>query len=319
MKAISTFRFTSPHKKLIDQLAGLYGGEVVPWDGGKQAGQWETITEANSIPIILPRDAIDSWYELWSGGGLQRRCNGMEVNVPIDGPDGPEPSMSPCICAAKQKVECEELTRMNMFLPGVDFAGTWRLETKSFHAGKELPSMIRIIETMTEGGRMVQAELSVQPRTSVRFGKTKKFVVPVISLPYTPEQMLSGGAEVVALPMTPRLELVQGGLGDPKPLNAQVALGPTPDVDDEVVDAIVVEENGIMESFSETLHGIAERKQLDYGQLWPAIKRQVGYTEGAPTEEQHERIHKALTGLADGSLQVRGFNADGTAIWQRVS
>src|SRR3954468_13623690 len=71
MKAIDTLRFTSPDKAAIDELAKLYGGTVKAWSDDKSAvkNQYEVITQAREIDVVLPPGSLSSWYELWTGGG----------------------------------------------------------------------------------------------------------------------------------------------------------------------------------------------------------------------------------------------------------
>ena len=45
-KSLDTFRFTSPDKEAVEQIANLYGGEVNKWNDKKASppNQWEVIT-----------------------------------------------------------------------------------------------------------------------------------------------------------------------------------------------------------------------------------------------------------------------------------
>ena len=59
-----------------------------------------------------------------------------------------------------------------------------------------MPGMVEAMEQLSQGGKMVDAFLNIEPRTQVSNGKTKNFVVPTISLGSSPLEMLEGGADV---------------------------------------------------------------------------------------------------------------------------
>jgi len=194
--SIDVFRFTSPHKTALDQLADMYGGQVVAWKEPKaNAGQYELKTTAKSIEVMVKPDALSMQYELWTGGGCTRRCDGEFAEVPIK---GPEPTLDsvPCICRAKGVKECKMKLRLNVFLPDVAFFGTWRLETSSENAAIELPGMFDAIVAFADGGRMIRSFLNLEQRTSMVDGKKKNYVVPTMSIGASPNQMLQGMSEV---------------------------------------------------------------------------------------------------------------------------
>ena len=83
---LSTFRFTTASRVAADAIADLYGGEVRDW----QRGQFEVITRKSEIGVTVPpRDqVISQWYEMWSKGGCQRRCDSQHEQI----------SNGPCLC-----------------------------------------------------------------------------------------------------------------------------------------------------------------------------------------------------------------------------
>ena len=90
-RKLGTFRFTSPNQDAIKAIAGIMGGDVRPWEG--PAGrQWEVITDSDNFRVLVPPAAMafSQWYELWSGGGCVRRCDGQRQ----------VPSEEPCACDA---------------------------------------------------------------------------------------------------------------------------------------------------------------------------------------------------------------------------
>lgn len=176
------FRLTSEWPNLIEQAAAVYGGEARPWDNNGSP-EFEVIVEVDSIPVVIPPgEVLDQWYEMWSGGGCQRRCDGLR-QVLVD---------RPCACpadplerqaeAAKGKA-CKPTTRVRFMLPDVADVGTWRLESHGFHAAAELGGSAGLVATASKAGAMIPADIALSPREGARRpGEPKKtFFVPVIS------------------------------------------------------------------------------------------------------------------------------------------
>ena len=82
---LDTFRFTTGSRATADAIAALYGGEVRPWER-----EWEVITGKSEIGVTVPpRDeVISQWYEMWTAGGCQRRCDSQHDQI----------SNGPCQC-----------------------------------------------------------------------------------------------------------------------------------------------------------------------------------------------------------------------------
>ncbi len=201
-KAIGEFRFTSHDRTAVEQIADLYGGKVVGWSDPKAAdGQVEVCTEATEIRVVLPPDPLGGTplYELWSGGGCERRCDGVTCTTHTSGPDGMEPVDVPCMCAAKGELACKVTTHLSVILPEVRFAGVWRLTTKSWNAATELPGMVDMIRE-AQGAGMQYATLSLKHRRSTSGGQTRKFLVPVLGVDATVEQLAAGATRLAALP-----------------------------------------------------------------------------------------------------------------------
>jgi hypothetical protein len=198
MRALSTFRFTSSDKTALDQIAGHYGGTVKPWSDAKVAeGQFEVVTDASEIQVALPPDPLGGTpvYELWSGGGCERRCNGILCETWVKGPDGPEITDQPCVCDAQGSMDCDPKTRLSVILPNVRGIGTWRLETKSWNAAVELPGMVDLIQSLQAKG-ITRATLRLEHKRSVRAGDTRKFIVPVLGLDESVEALVAGDAAI---------------------------------------------------------------------------------------------------------------------------
>lgn len=198
-KAIDTFRFTSVHQDLIEQLATLYGGTARPWSDAKAGAkdQFEVITTAKSIRVFVPPGGLSQDYELWSGARCERRCDGVTAEVPSRGPDGVQ--SVPCVCHAKQKLECKPVTRLTVVLPELPFRGVWRMETKSWNAADELNAMERMIDSLQETRDIVAAELHIEQRSRMTSQGKRNFVVPVLTLSSTLEALAAGDTGLRAI------------------------------------------------------------------------------------------------------------------------
>lgn len=256
--AIGEFRFTSHDRDVLEQIADMYGGTVRPWSDPKAAeGQHEVITDAPQIRVILPPDPLGGTpiYELWGGGGCERRCDGVTAQVWQRGPDGPEPADTQCICAARGELACGVKTRLSVILPEVNFAGVWRLDTSSENAAKELPGMVDLIRDQQAKG-LQYATLAIKHRRSVQAGQTRRFLVPVLGMGVSIEQLAAGAANVGGLGAGAAAGEI--GAGQPAPTVGELSAGatevappgehpePSPapralDPDDDVVDAEVID------------------------------------------------------------------------------
>lgn len=241
MKKIDTFRFTSPHKILIEAIAEQFGGTCQQWDDERAAmrNQWEVITTVSEMEVIVPQGGLSQWYEKWSGGGIERRCDGAECTVAGSGPN-PEPQQVPCICRAQGTKECRPTTRYNIILPTIPFLGQWRHETKSEHAVHEIPGMYEMISHLTASNEPVRAMMTLQQRSKMVRGRRQHFAVIVLGILNTPEELLAGTGVV-------RPSLSGGTVAPGRALEAGTPVAaPTPsrapDPDDEIVDAEIVEE-----------------------------------------------------------------------------
>ena len=236
MKSLDTFRFTSLDKSAIEQIASIYGGEVKPWTPlrSKQE-QWEVITTSNEIRVYLPPHSIDVWYEEWSAGGCQRRCNGVTAEVPMKTPDGMDIDTVPCLCQDESSMACAPYTRLRVLLPEIRFGGVWRLESKGWNAANEMPGMAGMMEQMSAIG-LAECQLVLEKRTKISGGQTRHFVVPRLTMDASPQEIMAGGGQATALE-------------DPSPSIAVPVLAAVSEkkgdyltmVDDAVIDAEIVE------------------------------------------------------------------------------
>lgn len=209
MRATDTWRFTSPDKTAIEQLADVYGGTPRPWSDPKAGdGQWEVQTDSDRIDVWIPPDACSSSYELWGGGGCERRCDGA-----ICTQYGAGTIELPCLCASQPEMTCKPTIRIQLILPVVRFGGVWRLDSHSENLLREAPGMIDMIQFLQQQG-LPQAELILTKRQKTQGGKTKKFTVPQFVVPASPAEIAAGEVKVRALD-TPKTLHPSSGLALP--------------------------------------------------------------------------------------------------------
>lgn len=223
MKSLTTFRFTSPDRDIIEHIARDYGGKAEAWNEPKAnpSQQWQVTTTRSEIPVRLIPDGINTHYELWSGSGCVRRCDGLEVSTPKLVGEGWEPSFQPCLCTQENLRKCDPHTRLSVVLPDFAFLGVWRLESKGWNALEELPGMHALMLGIAQRGGMVDAVLSIEKRERITPTGKKKFVVPRLATRMTANELLSGQG-VVALDAPRQRELTAG-----EPIEAEI-------IDDEL-------------------------------------------------------------------------------------
>lgn len=309
---LDTFRFTSAYRDQIERIAHLYGGQVKEWEEPKAnpPKQWQVTTTTNIIPVYLPPvDALSTWYELWGGHGNERRCDGETVEVPVETRDGWEPRAEPCICAIEKVLKCRVTTRLTVILPAIDFKGTWRLDTKGWNATAELPGMVAMIQSLAEHGRAIAAELSISKRRQPHpvTGEMRNFIVPLLSIPYTPAAMLTGAATA-----RPVLTTGSGQLAIDAPAQ-EVLQQPA---EDEIIEAELVGDPRLIE-LEDRIFEICQLNRWDYNRLVQAIRVKVGISDRNTVDEQQlERIRTAVAGMESGKLVLQSFNPDGSIVWR---
>jgi hypothetical protein len=180
---LDRFRLTSSSRELLEMVSKLYGGEVQEWTPQNNgAPAWECITESTRLPVLVPPQPVSQWYETWSGGGCQRRCDGVR-EVLTD---------APCICGPDPEERiCKPTTRLNVVLAEVEGVGVWRLETHGYYAAVELPSAA---ELLAASNGYISGHLALEERVVKRDGKTKRFMVPTLEVGVTPAQLMTGNA-----------------------------------------------------------------------------------------------------------------------------
>jgi hypothetical protein len=227
-----TWVITSHAENYVQAAADAWGGDLEKWQPlGGGAAQWRVISKAVALDAILPPgDPLSQSYELWSGGGCVRRCDGITETL----------TDCPCLCRdehgddfheqPKGKV-CAATTRLNVFLPDMPDVGVFRVETHSFYAAQEIAGAVDLIRSAVGPDAIIPIRLRIEQRQRKAGGQTKNFPVVVVELRgITTGQVLGasvmGGRELAARAHAEAL----GAAGNPGA--AAIEAGPT------VVDAV---------------------------------------------------------------------------------
>lgn len=207
---LSAFRFTMQSRRIADAVAGLLGGEVRPWES-PSGPQWEVLTDATELPVAVPPGdaAVNQWYELWTGGGCVRRCDGITETL----------TQAPCLCppagpdraaAAGAGEACKPTTRVNVMIPDLPDIGVFRVESHGFYAAVELGGAAELLAAAREAGVIIPAVLRLEQRQVKRIvggkAQTRNFPVPVLEVVATLRevtQLHAGGGLAAALPAAP--------------------------------------------------------------------------------------------------------------------
>ena len=239
--SLDTFRLTSVAKGLLDQAAKLWGGKVVPWQASeKSAAKWQLVTDTSELPVYVAPQDPDSvtWYESWTAGGLQRRCDGESI-VNRGG------EVLPCVCDPENR-ECRMVTRLQVMLPDLPDVGVWTLSSTGFYAASEIAMSIQIVMKSAQvTGALPEAVLAIEHRESKKPGEaTKKFVVPVLRFADSLGSFMelpSGSAP--SLPVGAD----DGGGGDgtvhslptPAPIEQEIHVDPKADLEPQLTEGLI--------------------------------------------------------------------------------
>jgi hypothetical protein len=206
---LDTFRFTTGSRATAQAIAALYGGKIRDW-----SGEFEVITGQSEIGVTVPpRDEVVSqWYEMWSKGGCQRRCDSQHDQI----------SNGPCLCphasdpgdadevarAALERADlakanppraCKLVTRISVMIPDLPGLGVFRLDTGSFYAAVEIGDSAALMQVARDRGVFLPAILRIEQRQRVAGGQTKKFPVPVLEVLATFRDLATGAIEAAGI------------------------------------------------------------------------------------------------------------------------
>jgi hypothetical protein len=234
---LDTFRFTTQSRPTADAIASLYGGSVREWNG-----EWEVITRESAISVTVPpRDQVVSqWYEMWTAGGCQRRCDSQfqQDGSPCACPHAEDPADEAQVAAAarersrlaglKTPQACKPVTRISVMIPDLPGLGVFRLDTGSYYAATEIGDAAALMQMARDQGIFLPAMLRIEHRSRVANGQTKKFPVPVLEVLATFRQIATGALEAGGI--TAQLPPAPGEA--PKAITAGPASVPAPEVPD---------------------------------------------------------------------------------------
>jgi hypothetical protein len=205
-RKLKEWRLTSKQRMLLEAAAAQWGGEVRPWEG--RDGEFELYTERSDLPImLLPGATPSTYYELWSKGGCQRRCDGLHEML----------SDGPCLCGDER--DCKPTTRLSVLLPDLPTVGSFLLTSQGWNAAAELAGAAELLGRATAQGWFIPARLRLEQCVEVKQGQTRRYVKPVIDIDVTLRDLLGQQQPLV------RYEIGPG----PTPGNvAATAIGWTP-------------------------------------------------------------------------------------------
>lgn len=209
---LDTFRFTTKSPTVAQAVAAVLGGTARAITLLNGESTHEVVTDVTELPVMVPPgDAVISqWFELWSAGGCQRRCDG----------ETEQRTQTPCMCpqdpvarnaAAAIGQACKPVTRLNVMLPDLPDLGVWKLASNGYNAAVELGGAADVLRAAREAGVIVPAVLRLEQRQSKRItaegeSQTRKFAVPVLEIGATLRNLteLAAGAGIAAaLPPAP--------------------------------------------------------------------------------------------------------------------
>ena len=287
--ALDTFRLTSRDRDRINEAAKLYGGTVTAWEG-PSGSEWEVITAASKLPVVVPPTAMafSQNYELWAAGGCQRRCTGA-IEPEIDWEHAESISSGPCLCDPENR-QCEPHTRLSVMLRDLSGLGLWRLDSTGYYAAIELQGAVEIIGLAAGRGQMLPATLRLDPRMIKREGEqTKRFVVPVLDIDVSPAQLLMGTVGVAPEQMTQPE-------GAPAALTPVPEGAPPPSIADQVAasDALPSRRRASTPAIRST--GIAPRTAAQRNQERPRAD-----TSDEPPVQSEEEAYAAMEAARDAA------------------
>ncbi|WP_336214483.1 recombination directionality factor [Nonomuraea sp. LPB2021202275-12-8] len=179
-----TWIVTSTDKNLIEAVAEQYGRPVeryIPQGVGLPG--WKVDTGLSQLEAILPKgDPLSVSYEIWSKGGVQRRCDGGFEDK----------SGQPCLCKAQygpkfyetapvdargQRPVCKRYTRIGVILPDAPDVGEFLVESKGFYASEYIRHDVDFIKEHVGPDVLVPIYVVIEPVEKMKDGKKKNYIV----------------------------------------------------------------------------------------------------------------------------------------------
>lgn len=174
---LDAWRLTSANRQALEAAAELYGGDVREWANAPTPGQFELFTETRTLDIMVPpsQEPYSAWYEQWSGGGCEKRCDGIRDHL----------NDQPCTCNPDDRA-CKPTLRVSLALHRIPGLGVWRYESHGFYAATELPATLDLLAAASGRGQYLTGFLRLEERASkTKANGTRRFLVPVLDLEQT--------------------------------------------------------------------------------------------------------------------------------------
>jgi hypothetical protein len=156
-----TIVFSAPSRERLEQLAGIYGGEVreAVEPGPDGAELFVLVSTSTELAVIVPADADElvfaEWLELHGSGGLRRRCDGETIvkGRELDEATGELRALEnvPCICAAEGLTgdkACKPTMRLNVILPDAldaEGLGVWTVTSSGWQSVSHVKSGLDLL------------------------------------------------------------------------------------------------------------------------------------------------------------------------------
>jgi hypothetical protein len=187
-RKLSKWRITTPSRTLAEAVAQTWGGEAQEWPDAPGGAQWQVYTDANELNVYVPPQDLDraQYFELWSAGGVQRRCDGDTELI----------SGRECMCNPEAR-KCQLTTHLIVILPQIPDLGVWRVTTHGWNAAAELPATVDLLRRIHEEGSLPAAVLGLAERSEIKAGQTRRFVVPELRLPWSLTEYPSAGLKAL--------------------------------------------------------------------------------------------------------------------------
>ncbi|WP_217923747.1 hypothetical protein [Miltoncostaea oceani] len=220
-------RVTSQSREVVEQVAAVYGGDVLDWrPDDKAAPQFEvTITKPEGLAIAVPpgEPPFTSAYEQWAGGINTVRCDGDACQFRVRG----RWTERACVCAQREaeaaardedyERPCKLTTRLSFCILGIEILGRARVDTKSFYAAQEVPATLAMLQASGRAAwlRMEPRSRSVMvwdEKAGVDKPTTKRFPVIVVEAPFMVDEvmLLERGETMAQIPAPAPRQLARG-------------------------------------------------------------------------------------------------------------
>lgn len=186
--SLDKWRVTTGSLRFAEAFADRYGGEVQPWRDGPP-NHYEVFSDTTEVTIALIEDGFDISYQLWTAGGMQRKCNGLTCEVlQTTGPDNVEYVEGPCICDRKGQLECSLRSRLTFVLPDLPFGGGVTYKSGSKNFAEEAQGMLRLLNSLRDSG-VTRGVLRLEQRKS---SGNRRYTIAVVGVTSSLEQIAAG-------------------------------------------------------------------------------------------------------------------------------